>query len=45
MNVDNKQYAAFQPVVAKTGVNGAALSAGLTGQDMSAISMGMKHSF
>ena len=45
MNVDNKQYASFQPVVAKAGVNGAGLGAGLTGQDMSAINMGMKHSF
>ena len=45
MNVDNKQYASFQPVVAKAGVNGAGLSTGLTGQDMSAVAMGMKHSF
>jgi len=45
MNVDNKQFATFQPVVAKAGVNGAGLSTGITGQDMSAINMGMKHSF
>jgi len=45
MNVDNKQYAAFQPVVAKAGVNGAGLSTGIVGQDMSAINLGMKHSF
>ena len=45
MNVDNKQYAAFMPVVAKAGVNGAGLASGIVGQDMSAINLGMKHSF
>ena len=45
MNVDNKQYAAFMPVVAKAGVNGAGLASGIVGQDMSAVSLGMKHSF
>ncbi len=45
MNLDNKQYAAFQPVVAKAGVNGAGLASGVVGQDMSAINVGMKHSF
>lgn len=45
MDVDNKQYATFMPVVAKAGVNGAGQSAGLTGQDLTALNVGMKHSF
>jgi len=45
MNVDNKQYASFMPVVNKAGVNGASGTIGQTGQDMSAVALGMKHSF
>ena len=45
MNVDNKQYANFMPVVNKAGVNGASGTIGQTGQDMSAVALGMKHSF
>ena len=47
MNVDNKQYGQFMPVVAKAGVNGNTLTGTniQTGLDMSAINLGMKHSF
>ncbi len=45
IDLNNKQYATFQPIVAKAGVNGAGLSTGITGQDMTALNLGMKHAF
>ena len=43
MNVDNKQFASFMPVVNKAGVNGTGLFQ--TGQDLTAFALGMRHSF
>jgi len=43
MNVDNKQYASFMPVVNKAGVNGTGTFQ--TGQDLTAFALGMRHSF
>jgi len=44
MNVDNKSQATFLPVVNKNNVNGTTGST-FTGQDFSALTVGMRHSF
>ncbi len=44
LDLNNKQFATFSPIVAKTGVNGAGYSA-TTGQDLTAVALGMKHAF
>lgn len=43
INVSNKQFASFMPVVSKPGVNGTATFQ--TGQDLNAVALGMRHSF